>query len=76
MAVLSLFKPSLTIWSARALVLPARYRSVIHARYWDGLNMEEIGQRFGFTKARADQIVKLGLKRLRTAMEESCQHAS
>ena len=51
-------------------VLPARYRSVIHARYWDGLNMEEIGQRFGFTKARADQIVKLGLKRLRTALEE------
>lgn len=46
--------------------LPSRQSEVLRGRYWEGLTLEDVGNRMGITKERVRQIENKALKKMRS----------
>lgn len=47
--------------------LEPRARAIVHAYYYEGKTLAEVGRQFGFRQTRANQIVKQALQTMREA---------
>jgi RNA polymerase sigma factor (sigma-70 family) len=65
----SLFHGSLLKKSLDAM--PDAWRIAVQLRYWEGCEFSEIARRMGFTKQRAEQVVKRGVRELQLAFNLS-----
>ncbi len=48
--------------------LPPHYAEVIRLRFWDGLLLSEVGEKMGFTRERARQLMVKALERLKVIL--------
>ncbi|HEV3118478.1 MAG TPA: sigma-70 family RNA polymerase sigma factor [Gemmataceae bacterium] len=49
--------------------LPARWQSILRWHFWEGLTLQEVGERLGITRQRAQQLKAKALAKLRTILE-------